>query len=180
VGARRAIAGGLVALALLAAPADGRVQTPDFVIKAAYLYKFAPFVDWPSSAFASPTSPFRLCILGQDPFGAALDEAVRGHDVDDHPIEVHRLATLDGAQACQILYFGGTHSSALADVFHRLRGAPVLTVSDETGGISGGVIQFVNRGGHVRFTIDAGAAAANRVRISSKLMSLAVAHESGL
>ena len=174
----RIITGGLVALALLAAPASVPAQTPEFVIKAAYLYKFAPFVDWPSYAFVNASSPFRLCILGPDPFGAALDEAVRGHDIDSHPIEIRRLSSLDGAQSCQILYFGG-RSTTFADAFHRLRGAPVLTVSDEGDGVSGGVIQFVNRAGHVRFTIDAGAAAANRVRISSKLMSLAV-RESGL
>lgn len=154
------------------APAMAAQATPEYVVEAAYLYKFTPFVEWPASAFAAPDSPFYVCVLGADPFGASLDQALAGHRVGDHPVKVRRLQSADGAEGCHILYGGSSRSQAEA-AFNRVRGAPVLTVSDQSLGVSGGVVQFLVKDGHVRFTIDAGAAAANKVVISAKLLSLA-------
>lgn len=179
MGLTRALLGGLTALALSAAAPAVRGDTPAYAIKAAYLYKFAPFVGWPSTAFASPSSPFRLCILGDDPFGAILDQAVSGHTVDDHPIEVLRVQSADAASGCHILYFNALRNAAMAETFNHLRGSPVLTVTEENSAHAEGVIQFVIRDGHVRFAIDATAAAANGVTISSKLLSLAVPLKTG-
>lgn len=161
-------------LALLASAGAVVADTPESVVEAAYLYKFTPFIDWPSSAFASPSSPFRLCVLGDDPFGSALDQAVGGHSVVDHPIEVRRIKTAGAAVGCHMLYFAGPKTAATADAFSKLKGSPVLTVTRESGGVTGEVIQFVVRDGHVRFAIDEAAASTNGVRISSKLLGLAV------
>lgn len=172
---QRAVVGPLsAAIAGLAslAPAQAAQATPEYVVEAAYLYKFTPFVEWPASAFASPDSPFYICVLGADPFGDSLNQALAGHSVGGHPVRVRRLQSADGAEDCHILYSGSSRAQAAA-AFSRVRGAPVLTVSEQSLGPSGGVVQFLVRDGHVRFTIDAGAAAANKVVISAKLLSLA-------
>jgi hypothetical protein len=161
-----------LAASLALAGAAVRADTPKSTVEAAYLFRFTPFVDWPASAFASPSSPFRLCVLGDDPFGQVLDEAVSGRSVDAHPIEVRRIKTASAAPGCHMLFFSGSRATG-GDLFGRIRGNPTLTVTDESDGVSGEIIEFVVRDGHVRFAIDATAAAANGVKISSKLLSLA-------
>lgn len=150
----------------------------EYAVKAAYLYKFAPFVEWPPLAFASPNSPFRLCVLGHDPFGASLDSAVRGQQVDGRPIQVRRLQQVDPTSGCHILFLGASRSQTAAEALRTVRGAPILTVADDQGG-SGAIIRFVVKDNRVRFDIDAGAAAANRVTLSSKLLSLALSVRGG-
>lgn len=145
----------------------------EYAVKAAYLYKFTPFVQWPPDAFASATSPFFLCVQGDDPFGPALDQATHGRNVEDHPVVVRRLRPQDTATGCQILYVADARLPGSASVLRSVRGSPVLTVSDQGRG-DGAIIQFVVKAGHVRFSIDPALAAANHVAISSKLLSLAV------
>ncbi|QUD86084.1 YfiR family protein [Phenylobacterium montanum] len=178
--ARRAVA--IIATALAAAvgglPAAAQGDTLEYAVKAAYLYKFTPFVDWPAAAFAGPSSPFYVCVLGDDPFGPTLDQAVAGHQVGDHPVRVRRLQTAQDVTECHILYIGPTRGQAGEAALNRLRGAPVLTVTEASSGLSGQIVQFVVHGGHVRFTIDAAAASAAHVAISAKLLSLAAATSS--
>jgi hypothetical protein len=166
-------------LAVCSVPSRAESNTLEYAVKAAYLFKFTPFVEWPSSAFAAPTSPFYVCVLGGDPFGTMLDQAVDGHQVGEHPVRVRRLQSAEGASTCHILYFGTARAPVAAAALSKLHGAPVLTVTEQSLGVSGGVVQFVVKDGHVRFTIDAGAAAANRVVISAKLLSLAAAVRTG-
>jgi hypothetical protein len=165
----------LLALAALATPAMARASSVEYAVKATYLCKFAPFVEWPAAAFPSRSSPFNVCIVGDDPFGAMLDQAVSGQRLGDHPMRVRRLERIDGSVGCHILYAGGSARESAADVVRRVRGAPVLTVTDESRGGGGGIIQFVVKDGRVRFEVDAAAAAVNQVAISAKLLSLALA-----
>ena len=158
-------------LALLAAvPGGSRAAEPpiEYAVKASYLYKFAPFVQWPAAAFAGPSAPLIICIAGQDPFGHMLDDAVRGQRVNGHPFEVRHVDSVRPSMPCHILYAGGGAAEALQAV----ASAPVLTVTD--GGQGGGIIQFVTVQGHVRFAINQAAAAGNGIEISSKLLGLAV------
>jgi hypothetical protein len=164
----------LLALAGLAVPSAAGAMPIEYAVKATYLCKFAPFIEWPATAFTSRTSPFNLCILGDDPFGRTLDQAVRGQRVGDHPMIVRRLERMDGAETCHILYAGGSAKLPAAEAVRRMRGAPVLTVTDQSRGGSGGIIQFVLKDGRVRFEIDAAAATASQIVISSKLLSLAL------
>jgi hypothetical protein len=160
---------------VLGAPGAAYAQFQEFQVKAVYLYKFAPFVDWPANAFPSPASPLVLCVAGEDPFGAMLDRAVAGQKIGARPIQVRRLARGEKAAGCHILYLGGSKAQAIADGLAGVRGAPVLTVTD--GAVAGddrGVIHFVVRDRNVRFEIDDAAAARNGLNISSKLLSLAV------
>jgi hypothetical protein len=171
--ARRA-APGLAALLLLpaAAQAQGGVE---YAVKANYLYKFGPFVAWPPRAFATPASPFVVCVVGADPFGAALDEAVRGQTVNGRAVRVRRLAAVSAGDGCQVAYIGRSSAQSAGEALRLLQGAPVLTVTDERSGIDGGVVHFVLRDGRVRFTLDLAAARAAGLALSSKLITLAVA-----
>lgn len=161
----------MVALALHGT-ATAQGASMEYAVKAAYLYKFAPFVDWPPAAFASPSSPFHLCILGRDPFGAALDQAVSGQRVEGHPVAVRRLERVDATSDCHILYLGASRAQTAAEALRAVRGAPILTVADSDRD-AGAIIKFLVKDNRVRFDIDTAAAAANRVTISSKLLSLA-------
>jgi len=164
----------LAVMVALTPHATAHAQAPsmEYVVKAAYLYKFAPFVAWPPAVFASSSSPFQLCILGRDPFGAALDQAVSGQRVDGHPVAVRRLERVDAASGCHILYLGVSRAQTTAEAVRAVRGAPILTVGD--GDRDGGaIIKFIVKDQRVRFNIDVAAAAANRMTISSKLLALA-------
>lgn len=169
----------LAVLAALVPHGTARAESGSIenAVKATYLYKFAPFVEWPPSAFASASSPLQLCILGRDPFGTSLDQAVSGQRVAGHPVAVRRLERVSAVSGCHILYVGASRSQA-AEALQAVRGAPVLTVAD-SGQVSGAIISFVVKDNRVRFDIDASAAAANRVTISSKLLSLATSIRTG-
>lgn len=162
------------ALALLAGLADGAgaADMPlEYAVKASYLYKFAPFVQWPPATFENPTAPLAICIAGHDPFGPALGEAVRGQRVNGHPIVVRHVETVRPGMACQILFVGGGDAE---EDLHAVAHEPILTVTDRSRGGVGGMIQFVMVGGRVRFTIDQAAAQDSGIAISSKLLGLAV------
>jgi hypothetical protein len=178
-GFRAACAALALALTALASPLAAQSGTIEYTIKAAYLFRFTPFVEWPSSAFATSSSPFNVCVLGGDPFGPSLDQAWNGRQVGGHPVRVRRLQGLDGSNECHILYIGESRAQTATAALSKVRGSPVLTVTEQSLGVSGGVVQFVVKDGHVRFTIDAGAAAANRVVISAKLLSLAASVKAG-
>ena len=159
---------------------SGQPASLEYPIKATYLYKFAPFVTWPEAAFDSPGSPFVLCIVGEDPFGSLLDQAVAGQRVGQHPIVVRRLQKVDRGANCHILFVGASRGQAAADALAVVKGAPVLTVTDSVGADTGAsVIHFVVQDNRVRFRIDGQAAAQNGLVISSKLLSLALASRRG-
>jgi hypothetical protein len=148
----------------------------EYAVKATYLYKFAPFVEWPAGAFESPSAPLNLCIIRFDPFGPVLDRAVEGQRVGDRPIFVRRLAAPDPRTPCHIMYVGSPSGTNPADILEQVRGRPVLTVTDaERDPSAKGVVNFVLDSNRVRFEIDQAGAAEQGLSISSKLLGLAVA-----
>ena len=165
----------LAALGLRAGP-PAAAQSLEYPVKATFLYKFGPFVEWPASALDAAASPFYLCVVGDDPFGPALDQAVAGQHVGPHPVTVRRLARLErGGPVCHVLYAAGSKVQPPAQVLAAVQGQPVLTVTDEAHGDgSHGLVHFVLQNSRVRFEIDARAAAQSGLSISSKLLSLAV------
>jgi hypothetical protein len=162
---------------LLAAcrPASSQEASLEYAVKATYLYKFAPFVDWPSAAAEFPGGRFPICVAGDNPVDALLDRAVHGQDIAGHKIVVHSYAGAASNPDCAVLYVTGGDPRAVADVLAAVHGKPVLTVTDgATDTPVRGIINFVISDGHVRFEIDNSAAAASGLTISSKLLSLAV------
>lgn len=156
----------------MAALSRGQLET---AVKASYLTKFGPFVQWPARAGIS-SGPMRLCLIGRDPFGALLDEAVRGQQVRGRPLAVVRIeaVTREDAADCPILFIGEPTGQPVSETLHAVNGRPVLTVTDPASGVSGGIIQFRLRKGRVQFEVDEALARENGLGISSKLLALAV------
>jgi len=177
----RACAGSaLLAMAMQAGwavPAAPQSRSLEYAVKANYLYKFTPFVEWPPRAFASAAEPFSICVAGRDPFGRALDEAVRGKRVADRPVAVRRLEVVEKGMNCQVLFAGRSEAQGPAAMLQAVTGEPVLTVADEA--VRGAMIRFVLVDGRVRFDVDAAAAAAGGLAISSKLVGLSVSRREG-
>jgi hypothetical protein len=160
-----------LAMASAALPSFAGDSSVEYAVKGAYLYKMLPFVDWPASVFSSPNSPIAICILGNDPFGAALDKAVADQRIGAHPVSVRRNAA-PGDAACQIAFVDAANPQAEGDTLHAFDGKPVLTVTD-SGAPVAGIVAFVVVQNHVRFDIDDAAAAKEGLSISSKLLGLA-------
>ena len=157
---------------------DAQATQPDisleYAVKATYLYKLAPFVDWPPNAFGSADAPFAICIVGEDPFKGFLERAVAGRSVGAHPFVVRKLDALTASTDCRIAFIGHLRAQTLNDALATVQGQPVLTVTDSNiGAHTGSIIQFVIDRGRVRFDIDVEAAARNHLSISSKLLNLA-------
>lgn len=146
----------------------------EYAVKAAYLYKFAAFVEWPRSSFPAADTPLNLCIVGFDPFGADLDQAIAGQRIGERPIVARRLARAHPDAGCHITYIGGSRAESVADGLATLRGSPTLTITDQSMGSARGAIHFVVKDQRVRFHINDEAAEQNRLSISSKLLRLAL------
>ena len=142
----------------------------EYQVKAAFLYNFAKFVDWPGDG---GQGMFVLCVLGADPFGGAID-AVAGKPVGGRTIQVRRLASADGAGACQMLFISSSEADGLGKDLGAVRGKPVLTVGDTPGFAERGVvINLYVEQSKVRFEINIDAAKRAQLNISSQLLRLA-------
>lgn len=156
---------------------------PGYGLKAGYLAKFTPFIDWPDAAFDGPGSPFHLCIGGRDPFGAIIDRATNGLKVGDHPVVVVRLSPVakEGAKApdCHLLFLSASRYQTPQQMLAAVAGRPVLTVADETLEAPAAMMQFVTVDSRLRFTIRADAAQAAGLTLSSKLLALSAQPRDG-
>jgi len=161
-----------LAMGLGMATTAGAVEPLEWAVKAAYLAKFGFYVEWPRDAFDGPTGPLNLCVVGDDPFGNLLDDAVAGQRVEGRPISVRRLKSVARGSGCHIAYVG--NETRTAAVIDNVRGSPTLVVTDAGSAVPGGVIQFVLKDNRVRFAIDDEAAAQNGINVSSKLLNLAL------
>jgi hypothetical protein len=167
----------MLALGYAGSAAAAQDRSLEYAVKATYLYKFVPFVAWPSNTFASPASRFDICIIGDPDFAILVANAVAGQSVSNHAIAVRRVTTLAEESSCQILFIGGGDAAVTSAALVAVRGKPVLTVTDAAPSGDRGIVNFVLLGDRVRFEIDLGQAARNGIAISSKLLSLAVAVE---
>jgi hypothetical protein len=172
----RAWAAGLAILSLqIGEAARAGTDNLELAVKATYLYKLAPFVSWPATAWTAPNAPLVICVQGSDPFGPLLDRATAGQAVGGHPVRVRRLARVDADSGCQIAYVAGGPAQSQAQALQAVDGSPVLTVTDEGRGGPKGIVHLLLDRGKVRFSIDAARAQECGVAISSKLLALAVA-----
>jgi hypothetical protein len=164
----------VAACALLWQGADAADSPSEYQVKAVFLFNFSQFVDWPPQAFTSPTEPFVIGILGTDPFGARLDEAVRGERIAERPIIVRRFTKVDEIADCQILFIDGSEAAQLDPIIRTLGHRSILTVSEVDGAAQRGVmVQFVTENNRIRLRINAESARAAGLSISSKLLRLA-------
>jgi len=173
----RVMAALVLALGTMSMPAFPDSELPaEMAVKATYLYKFVPFITWPDQAFASPNSPFVICVLGDDAVADSLARILAGQRNGTHGIVVRKLATAD--TGCHVIYIPGADEKLDRTAIDLARGKPILTVTDMPAhSPAHGVIGFVTVGDHVRFSIDQTEATHNGLSVSSKLLSLAVSVE---
>lgn len=153
-------------------PATPENQPTQFEVEAAYLFDFGKFVSWP--AVEPANSPFLICILGQDPFGPVLDRTIAGETLGRRPVQDKRIARLQDASGCSILYISSSESPRLSKILPAVQEAPVLTVSDIPDFVQqGGMIQFVLHDGRVRFDVNLAPTQKNGLAMSSELLKVA-------
>jgi len=160
----------LILAAMVGNASGGHAQgISEYEVKAAFLYNFAKFVEWPDPA----SGPIRLCVVGDDPFGNNLEETVRGKTISGQPIEIKRLNRGDNPRSCQIAFISASERPLRA-VLDLLQGASTLTVGESPNfAKDGGMINFVLEDKRVHFEINPAAAQREGLRISSKLLNLA-------
>jgi len=172
---------GLLLLAAGPKPAAGEVS--EYAVKAAYLFNFTQFVRWPEGAL-DDDSPFVIGILGDDPFGAALDGAVQGKTSGGHPLKVKRLGDFSAGMGaklarCQVLFISYSEKDQVKEILQALNGASVLTVSEiDQFPVKGGVIQFDQEGQKITVTLNESAAKKAGLSISSQLLQVAKLYKS--
>jgi hypothetical protein len=169
----RRLAAGLLLLVSTAAAPSAQSRLP-FELRAVYLYNFARFAEWPADAFAEPNAPIRVCVLGSDPLGPALDRALQGELVGGRPIQATRLRSPAAARDCHILYTAATERARVLSALAAVRGRPVLTVGEHAAFLeAGGMIRFHLVDQRVRFDINVSAAEQARLRLSARLLGVA-------
>ncbi len=150
------------------------LPSPEYQVKAVFLFNFAQFVEWPSRAFAAAQAPLVIGVLGEDPFGPYLDDLVRGERIGERPLRVERYARAADVGACHVLFVSRSEADRLGAIVTALGHQPVLTISDADTFIrSGGMVRLVTDGGKIRLRINLDAAKASDLTISSKIMRLA-------
>lgn len=143
-------------------------------VKAAFLYKFCAYVDWPSQAFERPDSPFVIGVIDSDPFADILEQTTVGRNVNGRPVEVHRLKRGAPLTGVQIAFIAGPEAIALTNAVTSGKGQSVLIVTEaERGLVPGSMINFVLEQDKVRFDISPTSAEQNNLKISSRLLSVA-------
>ncbi len=171
----------IVLLSSACAPSDwAQAEAPgEYQLKAAFLFNFAKFIDWPAASFATPQSPFTVCILGTDPFGRVMDDAWQGKIVGDRSVVVERSKDVADTRHCQMVFVSPSEKHRLQQILSSLRGTNALVVGETEGfAAAGGVIQFALEDDRVRFMINTDAADRAGLKVSSKLLSLArVVHD---
>lgn len=166
----------LIAAALAGAATPAMAQAAsrgslEYSVKANYLVRFAAFVEWPSQTFASARAPVVICVVGRDPFGAALDRAAQGQTAFGHALAVRRPVSREDVAGCHILYVGEGAQSLAPAVGSQ---AGLLVVTDAATTQTRGTIHFVVSDARVRFHIDQQAAVRSGLTISSRLLNLAL------
>ncbi len=152
---------------------SARAQSED-QIKAAFLFNFARYVEWPEDAFDRPDAPVRICAIGANGFADVLTEVISGKKVGRRPVEVRRPVDLSGAVGCHILFIGRNFARSHEDAIGALRDRPIFTVSDREGfAAAGGTANFFRADSRVRFEINPRAARDARLKVSSRLLRLA-------
>ena len=164
----------LLAAALLTAAAPQEREAAEHEIKAAFLYNFAAFTEWPSSAFSNRESPFLIGVVGRDPFGSILEETFRGKDVGGRRITVKRASDVKELGACHLVFVPASEREKTARILESLKESPTLIVGEAEGfTATGGCIGFFAEGRKVRFEVNLQAVNRAGLKVSSKLLRLA-------
>ena len=159
----------------LAPHARPQTQMPDeYQIKAAFLYNFAKFIEWPNDSSMQRNEPFIIGLFGEDPFNAILSKKIRGRTIQGHSIMVQRFYKVKEIRACQVLFINSSEKKRFKEILRHINRSPILTVADvDDFSAIGGMINFIIVKNKIRFEINPQAAEKNGLKISSRLLKLA-------
>lgn len=146
----------------------------EYQVKAAFLFNFAKFVDWPPGSYQDEKTPITICVFGYDPFGSALDEIIRGKSINNRELVKRRIDKAGELKTCQIVFVSAREDKFLLEILSNLKGVSALVVGEgENFAERGGEIQFYLENNRVRFAINVDAVQRARLNVSSKLLALA-------
>jgi hypothetical protein len=170
---RRALCLAAVALCLGTGARAQPAPASEAAVKAAFLYKFPAFVDWPAGVFRRPGEPLVIGVMGDDEVAADLEQIVAGRSVNGHPVVARLVADTSAAAGVHVLYVARRSEPRLRQAIEAVRG-PVLVVTEQPGALAAGsVLNFVSDTGHMRFTASLTSAAARNLKLSARLLAVA-------
>jgi len=145
----------------------------EYKVKAAYLYNFAIFVEWPASAFQNDFDPISYCVLGDNPFGEALREALEGKAVENRTLVLRQISDAKQAKTCHVLFIGSLDHKRVHTILQDLKPYNILTVGEtQDFAAEGGVARFLLEAGRVRLEFNVDSAEDAKIHISPKLLNL--------
>ncbi len=146
----------------------------EYDVKAAFLFHFAQFVEWPKDAFKDAASPLTYCTVGPDPFSGALDQSLSGKTIGTRPLRVQHLKPEQEVKGCQVLFIGASETRKLSEIMAVVSARPILTVGESDDfAADGGIIGFRVEASKIRFDINLEASEKARLKISARLLALA-------
>jgi hypothetical protein len=172
----RACAFSIVVAAGLASPraAQADAQADEYHVKAAFLYKFGSYIEWPSQSFARTDSPVTIGVMGADTLADELAQIVVGRNVNGRPVVVRRLRPGDPIAGLHVLFIGRSDGGRLAEILAAARGRPLLTVTESEEGLElGSMINFIVIEDKVRFDVAPPPAESGSLKISARLLGVA-------
>jgi hypothetical protein len=154
----------------------GQEKPGEYQVKAAYLYNFGRFVEWPARVATASTGSFTICVLGEDPFGPALDTTLAGEMIGNQKVAARRISSLQESVDCQILFISSSEAKRLNKIIEALGNSAVLTVSDiPQFSQRRGMIQLLMEGNRIRFEVNLAATQRAGLTLSSELLKVATA-----
>lgn len=146
----------------------------EYQVKAAFLFNFARFIEWPPQAFLNEKTPITLCVFGSDPFGGALDEIIRGKTINKREVVARRTIELSELKTCQLVFVSSSEDKSLSEILNSLKGVSALVVGESEGfAEAGGGVQFFLEDNKLRFAVNIEALQRSKLTVSSKLLALA-------
>jgi hypothetical protein len=173
-----------LALLALAGAIPARPQAApsvEYQVKAAFLFNFVKFVEWPQDAFQTEKTPITLCAFRHDPFGSALDEVLRGKAINSRELQARRINDLTELKTCQLVFVSDSEGKQLPEILNTVKGSSALVVGESADFAErGGAVQFFLENSKLRFAINVDAIQRARLQASSKLLALArIVHDNG-
>ena len=146
----------------------------EYALKAVFLYNFCRFIEWPKSAFSSPNEPIIIGIVGDDPFGALLDEAIQGESQHGRSIRIEHYRKPEAIGHCHLLFVGRSEAIRLDAILAAVSGKSIVTVGETDAFLDrGGMIALTSERNHVRVHLNPEMLRAARLDVSSKLLRIA-------
>jgi hypothetical protein len=163
---------------LVLLPAPGRVRAEgasrEYQLKAAFIYNFAQFVEWPGDTFAAPDAPLVIGVMGDPTLAATLEQACRGKTAGKHEIVVRSFSGVDSIRSAQILFIGAAERDRLPELIRRATAECVLTIGDFDGfTAASGMVRFLTEDNRLRFEVNLDAVTRGRLKFSAQLLKLA-------